>query len=214
MAASATAFIELYNDITNGRLIIGPTASGWDGQSFKLAETKIYQGSKLPIRYYPIKPAGQYSYVYVSLDGLALDIALGPRAGAEAILARQNIWTPSDDGRYFEATLNLNTTEMNNAIAAADTFSTWFEINLSIAGAFRPTYQEQISLQSVVIGPSGAANLPTAAVEYLTAAQLRAEFVRFSGNRNGATIELPSPDGASFRLIGCNNNKTAQDEVS
>lgn len=210
----ASAYIELWNDITNGILIVGPTATGWNGATFSLATLKIYQGSKLPFRWYPIKPSGLGQFEYVSLDGITLDIAIGPRAGAEDIKARQNAWTQSADGRYLEAVLNLNTTPLNNAIDTSDTYTTFFEIEMSLAGDGRPVYQEQITIISRVIGPTAGAALPAAAVEFLTKAQQDARYVKYSGNRNGATIDLPSPDGTHHRLMGCNNDGSAQDEIA
>jgi len=204
--------IDLYNDVVRNTLVLGLN----NKEPFSLNTLRIYQGSKVPFRWYPVRPTNNLSapfYTLVSLSGLSLDVVVGARAGAEALLARQNVWTDSGLG-YLEATLNLNTTELNAAISTADSYQTYLEINLTDNGEERPTYQEQISVLSVVKGPGTAASLPTSAVEYLTAVQMRAEFVRFFNNPNGATIELLSPDGGSSRLIGCNDNGTAQDELS
>jgi hypothetical protein len=212
MAASSTPVIELWNDIVNNRLIVGPVGTGWDAQEFTFSAAKIYQGSKLSFRWYPIKPSGLTDFVQVPVEGITLDVAIGPRAGAEAALARQNSWTNSGQG-YLEATLNLNTTEMNTAVGSADSLSSYFEIEMSYGGDARPTYQEAITIISRVIGPAGAVSLPTAAVEYLTAAQIRAEFVAFVNNAPGATIELTSPDGTRLRIMGCTNDGAAQDDI-
>lgn len=212
MAASATGFIELYNDIVNGRLIVGPTGTGWDSTPFELSKTKIYQGSKLPLRWYPIKPSAAFSFVYVDLDSLTLDIAIGARAGAEAILARQNVWTVGN--QYLEGTLNLNTTEMNTAVGSSDAYSTFFEISLSVGGDARPVYQESISILSVVIGPAAASALPAAAVEFLTREQQDARYVKWSENTPGNAIELKSPDSTKLLLVGVNNDGSQMGETS
>ncbi len=213
MAASTAPVIELWNDIVNNRLIAGRVGTnGWDGSPFTFANTRIWQAAQLRIRWYPIKPDGQFAYVLVPVAGLVLDIAVGPRAGAENILARQNAWTATGD--YLEAVLNLNTTNLNTAIGTSDSYSTYIEISLTENGNERPAYQEAITILSRVIGPAGDAALPAAASQFLTREQSMAMFVRFVENIAGATIELTSLDGTHIRLIGCNNDGSAQDEVS
>ncbi|HWN95563.1 MAG TPA: hypothetical protein VNT99_11055 [Methylomirabilota bacterium] len=215
MAASATPVIELWNDILTNRLVYSLT----DGTNFSFGAMKLYQASKLSFRWYPLKsPSGfisaQNPFLQVAVAGLTLDIAVGPRAGVEGILARNNAWTDSGQG-YLECVLNLNTVELNGAIAGSDSFNTWLEIQMTENGNTRPVYQESINLLSIVIGPTGAVSLPTAAAEYLTAAQQRAEFVRFYDNPPGSTIEMVSFDGTKTRLsCGVNNDGSAADNTS
>lgn len=204
--------IDLYNDVVNNVLVLGLN----NREKFRITDRQIFQGAKLPFRWYPCRPTNSLSapfFTLIPVTGLTLDVILGPRSGAESALARQNSWTDSGLG-YLEATLNLNTTELNAAIGSSDSYSTYFEINVTDAGDERPSYQEAISVIPVVKGPGTSSALPTSPVEYLTAAQIRAEFVRFFNNPSGSTIELLSPDGGSSRLIGCNDDGTAQDEVS
>ena len=205
------AVISLYNDVVQNKLVKGLN----NAEAFSFDDAGIYQGSNLTLRWYPLQPTGSTvsPYTLLSVTGLSLDVAIGARAGAESILARQNVWTDSGNG-YLEASLNLNTTELNTAIGTADSLATYFEIAMTESGATRTVYQEGINITSVVIGPGTAASLPSSAVEYLTAAQVRAEFVRWFNNPAGATIELTSPDGNSTRLMGVNDDGTAQDEVS
>jgi hypothetical protein len=208
----AAAPINIYNDIVNNVIVLGLN----NGGLVELNRRKLYQGSKLPIRYYPVQPTNSLTppfFTLVPLAGLSLDICVGPRAGSESLLARNNAWTATSQG-YFEGTLNLNTSELNTAIGSADTYSTFIEINLTDSGEERVTYQETIGLIPVVKGPGTAASLPTAAVEYLTAAQQRVEFVRWFNNPAGNTIELLSPDGTRYRLLGVNNDGTALDETA
>lgn len=214
MAASTSPVIELWNDIDNNKLVVGPVTNGkWDTTPVTLAARKIYQASQLSIRWNPIKPDGQFSFIKVPVSGITLDIAIGARAGVEAILARQNVWTAHADG-YLYATLNLNTTDLNTAIGSNDALATYFEISMTENGNARPVYQELINITSVVIGPAGSSALPAAASQFYTKEQIDAIFVKFTGNPAGATIELPSPDSAHSRLIGCNNDGSAMDETA
>lgn len=213
MAASTSPVIELWNDIENNGLIGGPVDGGlWDAQEVRFNSRKIYQASQLSFRWYPVKKSGLSSYIRVPVSGITLDVAIGPRSGSEAILARQNVWTAHADG-YLYATLNLNTTDLNNAITG-DTLSTYFEIKMTENGNSRPVYQEAITLQSIVIGPAASSALPAAATEFLTRAQCEAMFVKWTENLAGNAIELTSPDGTRYRLIGVNDDGSAQDEIS
>lgn len=214
MAASTSPVIELWNDIDNNTLIAGPVGgSNWDQSEVRFSNRKIFQGSQLSIRWYAIKPDGQFSYVRVPVSGLTLDIGIGARAGAESLLARQNVWTPHADG-YLFSTLNLNTTGINTAIGSSDSLNTYLEIQMTENGNSRPVYQEAITITPVVIGPAGSSALPAAASQFLTREQCLAMFVQFVNNLPGATIELPSPDGSHTRLLGCNNDGSSLDEVS
>lgn len=214
MAASTSPVIELWNDIDNNDLIVGPVGNGlWDSTPIRFATRKIYQASQVSFRWYPVKKTGQLTYVQVPITGLTLDIAIGARAGAEAILARQNVWTAHSDG-YLYATLNLNTTDLNTAIASSDAYSTYLEISMTENGNARPVYQESISITSVVIGPAGSSALPAAAVQFYTKEQTDRIFVKWLENIAGGVIELTSPDGTKFRLMGVNNDGSAMDETS
>ena len=204
--------IDLYNDVVNNVLVLGLN----NKERFNISSRSVFQGSKLPIRWYPVRPTNSVTAPFFTLlpvAGLTLDICIGPRAGSESLLARQNVWAENVGG-YLEATLNLNTAELNAAVGTSDSFSTFFEINLTDAGDERPVYQDTINIVPVVKGPGTSSSLPTAAIEYLTATQIRAEFVRFFNNPVGSTIELTSPDGSHTRLIGCNDDGTAQDEIA
>jgi hypothetical protein len=212
MAASTSPVIELWNDIENNGLIVGPVSGGWDGTEVRFSDRKIYQASQLSFRWYPIKKSGLNTYIRVPVSGLTLDIAIGQRSGAEAIKARQNVWTEHSDG-YLYATLNLNTTDLNNLVTG-DTYDTYLEIQMTENGNSRPTYQEAITIRSVVIGPAGSSALPAAADQFLTRAQCLQMFVKWTENLAGNAIELASPDGTKFRLIGVNDDGSAQDEIS
>lgn len=214
MAASTSPVIELWNDIENNGLIVGPVSGGkWDATEVRFSNRKIFQASQLSFRWYPIKKSGLNTYIRVPVSGLTLDIAIGARAGSEAIKARQNVWTAFND-EYLYATLNLNTTDLNTAVGSNDVYDTYLEISMTENGNARPVYQESISITSVVIGPAGSSALPAAATEFLTRAQCEAMFVKWVDNLAGNAIELTSLDGTKFRLIGVNNDGSAQDELS
>lgn len=210
MADPVSAQLDLYNDIVNNRMVVAKT----DPTPFQIPQW--YQYSQIGIRYYPLRPVGVTLPPYFSnvlLASLTLQIAIGPRAGVEALLANQATWTKqySADGSgtgYMYGTLDLNTAQMNAAMGSFDSIDSYLEVYLSDNGVPRPVFQSPIRIISTVITPGGGAALPTPAVTYYTKAEMDALFVKFFGNPNGSTVTLPSPDGASGVIIGCNNDKS------
>ncbi len=183
----------------------------------------FYQGALLKLRVYPVVPTGASIgtlFSKVSLSTLDLQVVVGPAAGAESIKAAQYTWSKQQvadsDGLsgYFYADLDLNTTDLNNAISTNATYSTIMEFLLSRdAGAYSPVYQVDIQVKAIVKGPSGAASIPTPAVEYLTRAQAMELFVLWNNTvraaNNGRSIITVSPDGSHTREFGGVDNDGA-----
>lgn len=210
------ATLDLYNDTVNGTLVLGLS----DRAPLQLSE--FYQGSKIQVRYYPIKPIEARViapfYTNLDLDQLTLEIAIGARAGAEDLLAYQGTWSKqynsgSSGAGYMHATLDLNTSEMNTEIGSSDAITSHLEIKLSESGVARVVYQRPIRINSVVLGPSGAASLPTPTAEYFTKAEIMELMARLGVNPAGRTITLSSPDNSKFRIIGVRNDGSAQDDL-
>lgn len=190
----------------------------------------FYQGQLLRMRFYPVIPTGNQIagpfFSKVALDNLDLQVAIGPRAGAQAILAAQYVWTkqtvPDADGEsgYFYADINLNTTEANAAIGTSDSLNTFFEILLSRAGGnFAPVHQAQIAILAVVKDPGAAAAIPTPAPSYLTAAEIYNLFVMWDNRlrpaNNGRVPIFTSPDGAHTREApGVDNDGLPTDNLT
>ena len=190
--------VDLYVDIVNSELVLGLN----NATQFQFG--KIFQGSALSLRIFPVKPTNNQFAPYftlVDISGLMARVSVGPRAGATALLASQDVWTKSfSDGSgtigCFTAVLNLNTTELNAAIGSSDSFATLFEIQLSEAAAWRPVAQRSISIIPTVWDPSGAANLPSAAANYPTIEMMKALCVLVNGNPNGRGFTLQDATGA------------------
>ena len=216
--------ISLYLDISipQGRLIKSLTDAG----TFVLGP--FYQGQLLKLRIYPVTVAGAIAptITKVPLTNLDLQVAVGPRAGAEAIKAAQYIWnkqiaadTDGESG-YFYADLDLNTTDLNTAVGTNDTLSTYFEFLLSRASAaFAPVHQTAVTILSVVKGPGSAASTPTPAAAYLTEAQCYNLFVlwdnRVRAQNNGRVPIFVSPDGSHTRECpGVDNDGSPTDNLT
>jgi len=213
----AGATLELFCDVDNNRLVRSLNSQeAYEFQGF-------YQGSQLPIKFTPVRskntPYAPF-FTKVPIDPISLQIAIGPRAGAEATLAKQYTWSkvydPGGSTGYLSAILDLNTTEINTALATADTFPTYFEIRMAEDGIARVVFQKPITLYAVVIGPVGNDAVPVPANQFMTSAEILAlmnQFVRFTNNPPGATITLTSELSAAQRILGARDDGSAQDDM-
>lgn len=205
---------DLYVDITSNKLVNGLNSK----DTFVFGQ--FFQGSVLKLKITPVTPtnsAARPFYSKVTLTNLNLKVAVGVRAGSPTLYANQYTWTKVYDAGastgYFSADLTLNTNELNTAIGSSSELSTaFFEIQLSEDGLYRTVYQTGITILASVIDPSGSA-VPTPQTNYLTREECIEMFVRWSNNASGKIIDLVSPDGASHRLIGVNNDKSAKDDL-
>lgn len=202
--------IPLYLDLSlpQGRLIKGLS----DPAPFTLGP--FYQGQLLSLRVFPVTVSGSVNQVVsqVSLTNLELWVAVGPRAGAEAIKAAQYTFAkqtvPDAEGLsgYFYADLDLNTTDLNTAIGTSDTYTTYFEFLIARgANTHRPVHNVPVNIIARV-RDVGAASLPTPAASYLTADQCYSLFVLWNNAlrpaNNGRSIKILSPDGSHTRESG------------
>lgn len=220
--------IEVYLDISTptGRLVKGLG----DATPFTLGP--FYQGQLLPLRVYPVvfngklvPSPGELQFSKVSLTGLELQVAVGPRAGAEAIKAAQYTWSKQvgadseSKSGYFYANLDLNTTDLNTYIGTSDSIFVYFEFILSRAGStFAPVHQAYVQLLAVVKDPGSASSAPTPAASYLTAAQCYNLFVAWRNDlitaNKGRNIVLLSPDGTHTRELGVGDSAEPIDNAS
>ena len=212
------AEIDLFNDTVNERLVRSLT----NEESFQFQS--FHQGSVLKLRYWPLIPTYATrgaKFTKIPIAGLTLKAGIGPRAGAQALLASQTVWDLAFDldgsgNGYLYADLDLNTTEMNTAIGSEDRLQTYFELVLNDGGVPRVVWQQPVTIYAVVFGPAGAASLPALAVSYYTAVEADAMFVRWNNDRvisRGKTITLYAPNGTVLRIIGVRNDGSAQDDI-
>lgn len=211
----AAAYLELFCDIVNRKLVSGVISSA----AFVLND--LYQGDKLSIRFWPLRPtnaAVRSTFAKVDIDSLSLRLAIGAAAGAESLLASQTTWSKQyDDGAqtgYLYADLDLNTTEMNAAIGSASFITSFIEARLSDSGVERVVFQQAIRVLAGVITPSGSGSLPLPETTYFTQAEVLALFAQLAPNGAGRTITLTSPDGTKQRIIGVNNDGSGLDSYT
>jgi hypothetical protein len=214
--------VEIYLDLST---ITGRACKPIDNQPLStLTLGPFYQGSLVSIRVYPIVATGnQISSPYFSkldLTNLDFQLVLGPRAGAENILAAQYTWmkqvAADSEGKsgYFYADLNLNTSALNTAIGSSDQYtSAYLEFRISRSGAaYTPVFQVNPTIVAVVKDPTSSSSVPTPTPSYLTRDECLNLFVMWNntlaagGANNGRNIILASPDGTRQREIGVGND--------
>lgn len=204
----------LYNDIVQRRIV-----PGLNSLDASIALDEFSQGDQLKLQIWPVVPTyrGLAAFYSKALIGnLDLRVGIGPRIGAEARLAAQDIWTAVVDGEgygYFSATLDLNTSQMNTAIAAAeatgqDFITSNFVILTLETGVPRVTYDRPVKIKSRVIDYGAAVTLPSPVSSYYEKTQIDAMFASYVkwvndavGDRGRAIITL-SLDGTRQRQFG------------
>lgn len=193
----------------------------------------FYQGQLLRLRVFPVVangaviPApGGTLFDKVSISNMEMRVAVGPRAGAEAVKAYQPTWAKQvgvdTEGKsgYFYADLDLNTTDLNNAIATAEFYDTYIEFGIQRSGAttFAPVYQQAVRVLAVVKDPGSASSTPTPTDQYLTAAQCYNLFVAWRNDliaaNAGRNVVFASPDTTHTREMGVDNIAAAIDNFT
>lgn len=215
------ALVEIFNDVVNQRLV----------QGLNNSEAKplpaIFEGSDLNIRLRFIEPTNSGRAPFYSLiepGSLIAYIAIGPRAGTQDIKAFQSSFTltlvdpetgdaePYSDW-YFSGSLDLNTTELNAAIGSADTWNTFIEIGLQSTSGRRVTYQQPITIQSVVKTPGGAAAVSIPGETYYTRDEMDERFVPWLNPRAGLQLSIISGGSLGQRTWGVEDDGQRIDEA-
>lgn len=210
MAAEKTWYL----DISNGVFVTSLN------DATPLPLNSLFQGADFIVKLWPVIPTGipNNPFTKAAITSLQCKMAIGPNAGATALLAYQGTWTQVPDAGgsstgYLTAEFNLNTNEMNAAIGNNASINSYFEIQIADNGLYQIVYQKPITILSAVIDPTGAGSLPSASVRYMTWDDMRANCVLWTGNGAGKNIDLVSPDGVSHRILGVKNDKSGLDDL-
>lgn len=196
------AALNLYIDTDRGIAVGGVN----DSTAAKLP--RFVQGDSLKLRIWLLtgfKRLGNFDQVPVS--GITLQVALGSKSGSGAeYYTQQFTWTPSGDlGQpYFEATLPMNTAEIDGLLGANPTAPAWFQVRKTEGGTPATVLQEQVTIHASVI-QDGIAEVPPPLTP-LSAEAANAAFVRVihTGsfdlmNANGKGVRIYVDDDGAFR---------------
>lgn len=125
-----------------------------------------------------------------------------PTGVTDVLLAFQDTWTPITNG--WSGSLNCNTTEIANALAAASSVACTIEIEVTESGGSPvKLVQDACTITAAVIDDGSTTPAPVS--EYPTRNEALATFVRFI-NTAGSSIILVSPDGTKAVELKCGND--------
>ena len=200
--------LKLFNDITNRKFVVRPNDTG------EFPFPKVFQEDRVNIEYQPLEINSSGSritpYSVVSVVGLSLTIKIA-KASDGTILASQTSFSLDTAANVITGVLDCNTAAMVTAMTGVASVDVYFEVELADATGSMTVAQVACKIYKEYITAGSPSALPLSS--YLTRAECLALFVKFVGNTAGQTIELVSPDGTRFRIVGMNNDGSAQDDL-
>lgn len=201
--------VDIFADLTNRKLV----ASSKGGSPKPLASP--FHQDRLYLSIQPLdysSTGAQSSSPYEILDGANYSLSvLVTKTDGTTLAGPATSWTP--DGMAKIGSIDLNTAAMVTAFTSGSTLEVAGYIFLQFDdGANRKTtIQADITIKRSYLTGGTPSELPL--TSYLTREECIALFVKFSGNANGATITLPSPDGVYKVILGANNDGSDRSDI-
>jgi hypothetical protein len=156
----------------------------------------------------PNPSGGQNSFVRVDITDLSLKMAINETLGSATPKAEQTSWVKDTSRNVFSGTLDLNTSAMNTYIDGDK--SPYFELEIYDGTNRVKILQETCDVAQSLMPVTTTS--PDPARVYLTFDEQKGIFVpRVMGA--GETISITSPNGSYRRIIGCNDDGTARDDI-
>ncbi len=147
---------------------------------------------------------GASSFTVLSPGSLGCKVGIGVRGASPLVL--QDTFTVS--GNFLVAQLDCTPAGYASAVDAGTHL--YLEVKAGDSGNFKTVYQEACVNRRAV--STSASVSPAPVDQYYSKAEIDALFVR-KVNAAGVTVTFTSPDGASQRIIGVNDDKSAADNV-
>ena len=147
--------------------------------------------------------------------GAALTFAIYSAARTELAKTLPGSWTANTAENSLYGQINLYTAPMiaqfDPTVAGVFNIRCIGEIKLVLAdgtyGMQFPVYVDKSLIE-------GGTSAPVPSSSYLSRDEAMALFVKYVNNPDGATCTLTSPDGLHERIIGVNNDGSAQDDLT
>ena len=144
------AQLDIYNDVINGKLVLGLSNSG----AFSVPD--LYAGTVVPVRYFPVRPTNSAFapfYTLQDVTDLTLRIAIGPRGGTA--LVDQETWAvvaaTSTVGKHLAGTLDLTGAGLTTALGSDESITSVLEIRITEDSNTRVSFQGQVRIYDTVI---------------------------------------------------------------
>ena len=195
----ATVNLTLFVNVTR-RLL---QASTTDGTSVDVPE--FTYGDTYDLKVCLLEQTGTIrpAFTVLAPGSLGLKVGIGVRGSTPLVL--QDTFTPS--GNFLIGSLDCTPAGYASAIDAGTPL--YLEIKAG-DGNFKTVFQELCTNRRSVTTVTSVAPAPSA--DYYTRAEIDALFLK-KVNGPGVTVTWTSPDGLSQRISGCNDDKSAQDDV-
>lgn len=206
MAATATR--KLFVNLSTKKLQVSDVKSG----EFVLPYFNKYE--TVPLEICIVEPSlqvlGVDRYSRVDISNLSISVAINDTFDDASPLVYQNTFTKNEDANVFSGELALNTAALNTYLGSSDSKSAYFEIEIQEGTARNKIYTGVITLQNAVTQVSST--VPTPVDEYLTKAQISAQFVQ-KILPAGEQITITSPSGTYQRILGVDDGGAAIDII-
>lgn len=144
------------------------------------------------------------TYTVLSPGSLGLKVGIGQRGQSPLVL--QDTFTAS--GNFLVAQLDCTPAGYATAIDAGTAL--YLEVKAGDSGNFKTVFQELCTNRRAVSTTASASPAPSD--QYYSKAEIDALFAKMV-NTAGRTITLTSPDGTRQRILGVNDDGSAQDDV-
>lgn len=158
----------------------------------------------------PDPAGGLNSFTRVDITGLTLKMAINDTLEDATPLAETSggSWTKDTSRMVFSGTLNLNTAAMTTYIDGDK--SPYFELEVTDGTNRVKILQEVCAVAKSLM--TVATTSPDPSRVYLDFNEQMGIFVP-RAMANGDSISIPSPSGIYRRIIGCNDDGTARDDI-
>lgn len=197
----------IFNDISARRAVVGSANAG------SVVIPVFYQEDNIALEIHFLKsnPAGSAinPYSVVPVAGLVLTVKIGLLSDG-TINASQTVFAADTINQILTGTLNLNTAKtVADFTASVTDIPRTLEFQLGDGVGTITSLQVPVTIKKELIVAGNPVVLPTD--QYYTQAQMDALFVKFV-NAAGKTITLTSPTTGKQRIVGENDDGTAQDD--
>lgn len=177
----------------------------------------FFQGDIVPIQIQIVEPnpaGGPNDYVVPEIGSMGLKLAVSATPTGTpttpAPFVTQFTWSQNTNESYFYADVAFNTTELDTFLGSAASATAYLEIEVTESSSITTVLQETFTIKAQIIETG---TLTVAAGQTPLSFELANQLFARKLMNPGETLTIPSPDGTRRRILGCNDDGSAQDDV-
>ena len=207
----ALVTLSLLVDVQAGKLVANQSTGGAVATDY----IRLTQGDTVALVITLLKPNGnQSSNIYDIIDPTGISLKVGVGTASSSVSANPSIYQNSFTvvGSALVGQLAIGTSAAATILGTNKSATLDFEIEATEAdGTVTTACQTSCTLYAHLI-PNSVAPSPPPDERYITLNEAKALFAALIG-APGATITLTSPNGAYGRIVGANDDGTANDSI-